>query len=109
MADGQGPKTPQENAQEVFELVKSYALQETAQPLQGLGRYLKFGVPGAVALAIGLFFGLLALLRGLQTIDVLDGEGDGIQWFVWVPYTVTFAVALLVIFILAKRITKGLE
>lgn len=102
-------KTPQENAQEVFQLVKSYAMQETAIPLQGLGQYLKFGVPGAVLLGMGLFFGLLAILRGMQTIDLFNGHGDGAGWFVWAPYGVAFLVAAIVIALLAKRITKGLE
>ena len=35
-----------ENAQEVFDLVKAYAIQETTVPLKGIGTYLKFGVPG---------------------------------------------------------------
>ena len=42
------PKTPVENVQEVFDLVKAYAIQETATPLSGIGQYLKFGVPGAL-------------------------------------------------------------
>ena len=72
------PKTPTENAQEVFDLVKAYAIQETATPLAGVGRYLKFGVPGALCLGIGFFFLALAGLRGLQEIDEFNGGDDGI-------------------------------
>jgi hypothetical protein len=102
------PKTPTENAQEVFDLVKAYAIQETATPLQGVGRYLKFGLPGAICLGIGFFFLALAGLRGLQEVDSFNGGDDGIGWFVWAPYAIVFAVAALVLAYLASRITKGL-
>ena len=102
------PKTPTENVQEVFDLVKAYAVQETATPLQGLGRYLKFGLPGAICLGIGFFFLALAALRGLQEVDTFNGGGDGIGWFVWAPYAIVFAGAALVLGFLASRITKGL-
>lgn len=106
MADD--PKTPAEQAQEVFDLVKAYAIQETATPLQGLGRYLKFGVPGAISLGIGFFFLALAGLRGLQEVDRFNGGDDGIGWFVWAPYVIVFLVAAAIIGFLATRITKGL-
>lgn len=102
------PKTPAEQAQEVFDLVKAYAIQETATPLQGLGRYLKFGVPGAICLGIGFFFLALAGLRGLQEFEVFNGGDDGFGWFVWAPYLIVFSVAAVVLGFLATRITKGL-
>lgn len=102
------PKTPTENVQEVFDLVKAYAVQETATPLQGVGRYLKFGLPGALCLGVGSFFFALAALRGLQEVDTFNGGGDGIGWFVWAPYAIVFAGAAIVLFFLASRITKGL-
>lgn len=102
-------KTPTENAQEVFDLVKAYTIQETAAPLSGVGRYLKFGVPGALSLGIGLFFLALALLRGLQEIELFNGGDDGIGWTVAVPYAIVFVAAVLVVGFLASRITKGLE
>lgn len=102
------PKTPTENVQEVFDLVKAYAIQETATPLQGVGRYLKFGLPGAICLGIGFIFLALAGLRGLQEVDEFNGGGDGIGWFVWAPYAIVFAVSAIVLGFLASRITKGL-
>ena len=107
MADTQ--KTPVENVQEIFDLVKAYAIQETATPLAGIGRYLKFGVPGALLLGLGFFFLALSGLRGLQEIDSLNGGDDGLGWFVWAPYVIVFAVAALIIGFLAIRITKGLS
>lgn len=102
------PKTPAENAQEVFDLVKAYAIQETATPLSGVGRYLKFGVPGAIALGLGFFFLALAALRGLQEVDIFNGGEDGIGAWVFVPYIIVFVGAAAVIGLLASRISKGL-
>ena len=101
-------KTPVENVQEVFDLVKAYAIQETAKPLSGVGRYLKFGVPGALMLGLGFFFLALAGLRGLQNVESFNGGDDGIGWFVWVPYGIVFLVAAMILGFLATRITKGL-
>lgn len=103
------PKTPAENAQEVFDLVKAYAIQETATPLQGLGRYLKFGLPGAISLGIGFIFLLLAALRGLQEIDMFNGGDDGLGRLIWAPYAIVFLGAAAVLVFLATRITKGLS
>jgi hypothetical protein len=102
------PKTPTENVQEVFDLVKAYAVQETATPLKGVGRYLKFGLPGDISLGIGFIFLALAALRGLQEVDDFNGGSDGIGWFVWAPYAIVFAGSALILGFLASRITKGL-
>lgn len=101
-------KTPTENVQEVFDLVKAYAIQETATPLQGVGRYLKFGLPGAICLGVGFFFLALAGLRGLQEIDSFHGGDDGMGWLVIMPYLIVFVVAAAILGFLATRITKGL-
>ena len=98
-----------ENAQEAFDLVKAYAVQETADPLKGLGRYLKFGVPGAILIGLGLFFLALAGLRGLQQFDTFNGGADGTGWFVWAPYAIVFVVAVAILGLLGSRISKGLD
>ena len=102
-------KTPTENAQDVFDLVKAYAVQETADPLKGIGRYMKFGIPGAISLGLGLFFLSLAALRGMQEFDVFNGGNDGAGWFVWAPYAVVAVAGLAILGFLASRITKGLD
>jgi len=102
------PKTPTENAQEVFDLVKAYAIQETSAPLSGVGRYLKFGIPGAISLGLGFFFLALAALRGLQEVDFFNGGEDGIGAWVFVPYIIVFLGAAAVVGLLASRISKGL-
>ncbi len=102
------PKTPVENAQEVFDLVKAYAIQETKTPLAGVGQYLKFGVPGAACLGLGFFFLALSALRGLQEVEFFNGGDDGIGAGVILPYVIVFFGAAVVIVFLASRISKGL-
>jgi hypothetical protein len=75
---------------EVVRLVVDYIKQETLDPLKGLGRYVLFGVVGAVALAIGLVILALALLRFLQ--GETDGTFDG-NWS-WAPYLICTVVVL---------------
>lgn len=101
------PKTPLENAQDVFDLVKAYAIQETATPLAGIGRYLKFGVPGALCYGLGFFLLALAGLRGLQEFELFNGGDDG-RGFLWAPYFIVFLVAAMILGFLVTRITKGL-
>ena len=51
----------------VVDLVKTYAKQETVDPLKNAGRFLGFGAIGAVLLGIGLSLLALGLLRLVQT------------------------------------------
>jgi hypothetical protein len=74
---------------EIIALVKTYAQQETIEPLKGLARYLLFGVLGAVLLGTGVILLVVALLRVLQTEtgDAFDGNWS------WVPYLITIVVS----------------
>ena len=60
-------KTPAEQVEEARDLVIAYFRQETIDPIKQLGRYLGFGVGGAVLLGLGVFFCAMAGLRALQT------------------------------------------
>ena len=92
------------------DLVVGYAKQETVDPLKTLGRYLGWGIVGSVLLAIGLIFGLLALLRGLQEFDVFNNvtQVDGGRWS-WVPYFVTAVVGAAVIAIFGVALNRALK
>jgi hypothetical protein len=84
--------------QELKELTIAYAKQETVDPLKGMGRFLGFGLLGAVLTAIGGLFLSLALLRAMQP----EFHGN-VSWF---PYSVT--VVLLVVFSVAAGLAiKG--
>jgi hypothetical protein len=91
-----------DNATEIWGLVKDYAKQETVDPLKKIGRFLAYGIPGAICMCLGLLFGTLALLRALQreTGDHLTGS------YTWVPYVVTFVVAAAVAGLAAVAISK---
>lgn len=54
---------------ELWDLLQTYAKQQTVDPLKTLGRYLGWGIGGAISLGLGVFFVALAGLRGLQEVD----------------------------------------
>jgi len=72
-------------ATELWELVLAYLKQETVGPIKGLGRFLLFGLAGAVALSIGLVLLALAGLRALQTELGTTFDGN----LSWIPYVLT--------------------
>ncbi len=90
-------------AGDVIQLVLDYAKQETLEPLKGAGRFVAFGVIGAIALSAGTLLLLLGLLRLLQTETGSTFTGD---WS-WAPYLCTAAVAIVVLVLAALRIKKG--
>ena len=47
---------PQQTIRELKELVIAYAKQETVDPIKGLGRYVAFGVLGALLIGLGVMF-----------------------------------------------------
>ena len=61
------PKSPGQILQELWQLLQDYAKQETVDPLRNLGRYLGYGIGGAVLIGTGVFFLALSALRALQT------------------------------------------
>ncbi len=60
-----------ETVNDLVELLKTYAKQETVEPLKRLGRYLGFGVGGSVLITTGLVFLMLALAPGAADRDRL--------------------------------------
>lgn len=87
---------------ELWDLVKDYARQEIVDPLKGVGRYLGYGLAGAVLGSIGIVMLLVALLRALQTHTDTALTGS---WS-WAPYGIVFAVSLLLVLLAASRISK---
>ncbi len=97
------PEERAEIGQELFDLLKTYAQQQTLDPFKALGMYLAWGAAGALLLAGGIFFLALSLLRVLQTET--NGTFDGV-WS-WAPYLIVAAVLAGVIGVAAWRITHG--
>ena len=85
---------PQQTIRELKELVIAYAKQETIDPLKGLGRYVAFGLAGALLIGTGIMFLAVGALRALQG----DHRGPHFtgNWS-WAPYAIVvvgaFAVA----------------
>ena len=96
-------KTVRSSSEEFVQLVRDYAQQETLEPLQGLGRFVAFGVTGSVLLAVGVGLLLLGLLRVLQTETGSTFTGN----LSWLPYLITAVVALIVLGLAAWRISAG--
>ncbi len=77
-------------AQDVLQLVVGYVKQETSDPIRNLGRFVKFGLAGAVLSSLGSVLLVLGGLRLLQT-ETTVFEGDG--WRSCVPYAVVLFVS----------------
>jgi hypothetical protein len=88
---------------ELIDLVVTYAKQETIGPLKDLKRYVGFGLLGAVAWGLGLFFLGLGLLRAIQTEAGRHLAGD---WS-WAPYLCVVVFYGVVIAILVGRMSHG--
>ena len=81
------------SGRELYGLLVDYAKQETTEPLKGLGRYLGFGVGGALLVALGSTLLVIGVLRVLQTETGSTFTGN---WS-WAPYLITLLVAAGVI------------
>jgi len=86
---------------ELWQLLTSYAKQETVEPLKGLGHYIGFGIAAAIVGATGILMLTLAAVRALQTHA--DGRLDG-NWN-WVPYVAGLALLGVLIALAVRRIS----
>jgi len=94
-------KTISEIGQELFDLLKAYAKQETVDPLRSLGRYLGFGLGGASLLSLGVFFLAMSALRAMQTqTSVFEG------FWSWVPYLIVVIGLAVVIGVSVKTVSR---
>jgi hypothetical protein len=96
------PKSIPQVATELWELSAAYARQETVDPLRGLGRFLGWGVGGAVVLGVGSILLLLAALRALQTETDTALTGN----LSWIPYLVVAILATLEVVLVVMWIVK---
>ncbi len=95
-------KSVPEIASELFELTKAYARQETVDPLRSVGRYLGYGMLGALSLGIGVILLMLAGLRALQTETGSTFQGN---WS-WAPYLIVLVLGAALIALAISRIPK---
>lgn len=100
--DDDSAKSIPQVATELWELSVAYAKQETIDPLKGLGRFLGFGVGGAVLLGIGSVLLVLSGLRALQTETDSTFTGN----LTWAPYLIVTAASLALIGLVIWRVVK---
>ena len=82
-------------------MVRDYVKQETLDPLKGVGRWLAWGIVGAVALLFGAVTGLIGLLRLLQAEVFYQPNG-----FTWAPYMIIVVVAVVMVWLSLTRIAR---
>lgn len=87
----------------LVDLVKAYAKQETVGPLRNAGRFLGFGIAGALTLAVGVALLLLGLLRLVQT----EWERAATGSLSWLAYLIVLVACVLGIVLAVSRISKG--
>lgn len=93
------------DVQGLLSLVKQYAQQETLGPLRGVGRYLVFGVLGALCMALAYLFLVLALMRGLQAVSFFDGNWSVLVYLI--ALVASAGVAAVVVLAISGRSGKG--
>ncbi len=89
---------------ETVQLVKDYARQETLDPLRNAGRWILFGLLGAVLLGLATAFLALGLLRLVQSEW---GGTFGGRWTHLVPYLFGAALCIVAIALAISRINKS--
>lgn len=77
------PKSFQQVFQELWELLKSYAQQETIGPLKDLSRQFKWGMAGSFCITLAIFLLTMSTLRVLQTQVPWFRDGPG---WTFAPY-----------------------
>jgi hypothetical protein len=76
---------------ELRDLLVAYFQQETVVPLKQLGRYIVFGLVGALLLGFGV---LLLAMSGLRALQEETGTTFTGNWS-WAPYGIMFVTLLV--------------
>lgn len=91
------------HANDLISLVIAYAKQETLGPLKSVGRYIVFGVAGALMFAAGGVLLALSALRAIQSETGRHLAGN----LSWVPYVGALLLCALGMTWAVLRIVKG--
>ena len=94
-------KTWQQTLQELWELLRDYAKQETVGPLKSLGTRIGKGLGGSVLVACGYFLIVLGVMRFLQTHWQWSMQHD------WFAYGVASIMIGLMMFVAYKKMTTS--
>jgi hypothetical protein len=88
---------------DVVDFVKTYAQQQTIEPIKGAGQWLAYGAVAAFTLSIGLIISLLGVLRLVQTEWSRSSSGS----LSWLAYLITLGLAVLLLVFTLSRIKKA--
>ena len=83
-------------------MLVDYAKQETLEPLKNLGKYLGFGIAGAILVFAGVFFTGLATLRLMQSLDTSRRLVD-----VDAAYLIAIGVLLVALLFIALSLSRA--
>lgn len=97
------PTNTQNAIVDTVETVKAYAIQETLGPLKGAGRWIGFGLLGAIMLGVGTGILTLGIVRMFQT-EFADSFGG--RWTRNLPYMFGVIVCLVVAGLAMWRVNK---
>jgi len=89
--------------QELREMVVAYFKQETLEPFRALGRFLLYGIGGALLTAAGVVVLLVGVLRLLQAETGSTFHGN----LTALPYVMTLLTGLMIAGLAARAIVSG--
>jgi multisubunit Na+/H+ antiporter MnhB subunit len=87
---------------ELVDLIVTYAKQQTIDPLKQLGRWVAFGLAGAVLVGLGFLLVGVGLLRAVQSEAGKHLAGN---WS-WVPYVIVVVFLGAVIGLMVRRMSQ---
>jgi len=94
-------KTWQQTLQELWELLRDYAKQETVGPLKSLGARVGKGLGGSVLVTLGYFLIVLGVMRFLQTHVSFTMEHN------WLPYLAAVVMIAAMMFLAYRKMTTS--
>jgi len=86
---------------EIAELVKTYALQETVDPIKRAGKYVALGLAGTLFMVLGILFFSLSALRGMQEASAFEDTWS------FVPYFIVATGLAVLAFIVSTAMSAG--
>jgi hypothetical protein len=92
-----------ETVRELWQLVRSYAMQELYAPLKGLPMYILLGLGGAFSVVLGVGLLALGVLRFVQTEFVSEGSRGSATAL---PYFLVSIGSFVAMYVFAKRINR---
>lgn len=96
-------QSPSEQFADTVQMVKAYAKQETLDPVKTAGKWIAFGLVGAVCIGLATALLTLGLVRMVQT----EWPGTfGGRWTSLLPYLFGFVLCLVVAGLALMRINK---